>query len=433
METFTNNTLTSQSISTAPTSVVFKPATHPAESFERGSPSGHRKSADKRTAPEKLLQGACNQQYKKCAELLQSSIPKEVDISDIIPQRNGLVHTLLEAYNNHRALVLRPDDVWLAIVTQFSFFVNAHAEELRSLFVAHEGKMELKVTAIGTRYTVDFGSMARQMADLLEINLTDAELRKWATPTFSTTTITDSTIYAIALMATTKKYFDFTFALRCGIPRVTLDGAREDWVVILQRIEKLKEYGFETTAWCHLLRPVLSRFVNAFDDPTGKENIDFWGKIAHIHSGGSGPSYLMGWVTAFCVFDADGKWKGPHLLNLPPSGSPSTEYAKLSGETFAKDHFAPQRGPRGAPYLTLDGVSYPRVETGEIPVGTAEVDVKLDDNGEIFKTLLVAGSMGSAICSSNDKYLSQSGQRDTVRPVPGWWMFIKKEGEGSEE
>jgi len=430
METFLGHPL---SISTAPTSVTFKPAAHLAESFPKKGPSGYRRSADKKTAPEKLLEGACEQQYRKCAELLQSSIPKEVDVSDIVPQRNGLVHTLLEAYNEHRALVLRPDDVWVAIVTQFSFFVNAHAEELRSLFVAHEGKRELKVFALGTRYTVDFGSMARQMADLLEKNLTDAELRKWATPTFSTTTITDSTIYAIALMATTKKYFDFTFALRCGIPRVTLDGAREDWEAILQRIEKLKEYGFEATAWYHLLRPVLSRFVNAFDDPNGKENIDFWGKVAHIHSGGSGPSYLMGWVTAFCVFDADGKWQGPHLLNLPPSGSPSAEYTKLSGEAFAKDHFAPQRDSRRPSYLTLDGVSYPRIETEDIPAGTAEVDVKLDDNGEIFKTLLVAGNMGSAIGSSNDASLSKSGQRDTVRPVPGWWMFIKKEGEGPEE
>lgn len=34
---------------------------------------------------------------------------------DIIPQRNGFVHTVVEAYNQHRALIVRPDDVWLAI------------------------------------------------------------------------------------------------------------------------------------------------------------------------------------------------------------------------------------------------------------------------------------------------------------------------------
>ncbi|KAG2049580.1 hypothetical protein BDR06DRAFT_975080 [Suillus hirtellus] len=39
-----------------------------------------------------------------------------------MPKPNEFVHTVLEAYNNHRALTLRPDDVWTAILIQFSFF-----------------------------------------------------------------------------------------------------------------------------------------------------------------------------------------------------------------------------------------------------------------------------------------------------------------------
>jgi hypothetical protein len=53
----------------------------------------------------------------------------------------------------------------------------------------------------------------------------------------------------------------------CGIPRVTLEGEKKDWENILTRLEKLKEYGDETTAWYHLLVPVISRFVGAFDNP----------------------------------------------------------------------------------------------------------------------------------------------------------------------
>jgi hypothetical protein len=33
---------------------------------------------------------------------------------------NGLVATMLDAYNGHVPLVLRPDDVWIAIMTAFS-------------------------------------------------------------------------------------------------------------------------------------------------------------------------------------------------------------------------------------------------------------------------------------------------------------------------
>lgn len=41
--------------------------------------------------------------------------------------------------------------------------VNAHAEELRSHFVQHEGKKTVVVYAIGNRYTVDFGKLAHQL------------------------------------------------------------------------------------------------------------------------------------------------------------------------------------------------------------------------------------------------------------------------------
>lgn len=49
--------------------------------------------------------------------------------------------------------------------------VNAHAEELRDRFVAHEGKKKLVVYASGSRYTVDFGELANQMTDLIDQNV----------------------------------------------------------------------------------------------------------------------------------------------------------------------------------------------------------------------------------------------------------------------
>ena len=97
------------------------------------------------------------------------------------------------------------------------------------------------------------------------------------------------------------------------------------------RLEKLKEYGDETTAWYQLLLPVISRFVRAFDDPHADENIQFWQKVCpltsviifhyishylhchkvvHYEGGGSGPTWIAGWINAFCVFDEKGKWMG---------------------------------------------------------------------------------------------------------------------------
>jgi hypothetical protein len=153
------------------------------------------------------------------------------------------------------------------------------------------------------------------MADLIEKNVVDPALRAWALPTFTTTTPNDVTVSAVLLMATLRAYFSHNYhVLRCGIPCVTLEGERADWVDILGRLEKLKEYGVETIAWYHLLHPVIARFVASFDTPESEENIDFWGKVAHFKAGDSGPSYYSGWINAFNVFSPKGEWLG-HTLD----------------------------------------------------------------------------------------------------------------------
>ncbi|KAF8209136.1 hypothetical protein K438DRAFT_1573226 [Mycena galopus ATCC 62051] len=346
-------------------------------------------------------------------------------IPNIIPNKNGFVATLLEAYTQDRALVIRPDDVWLAILCQFNFFVNARAELLRANFVAHEGREELEIVVGGaTRYTVDFGHIARQFSGLIEKNVVDPALRAWATPDFTTTTVNDTTVSAVMLMATLRKYFDFTIRLMgCGIPRVTLEGEKADWVNILGRLEKLKEYGLETTAWYHLLRPVITRFVGAFDDPTNPANVEFWQRVAHYTPGGSGRGDdYTGWITAFTVFNKEGRWMGNPLNAVralsetepDPSLTAAQFWAKYGGKYIQKD-------------LVLDGAPFHRLHRGAIPPGYGEVDVLLIDNGERFECAMVAGSIGMRVFSSGDRSLSPNGADDTVQPMVGWWLFVKDE------
>jgi hypothetical protein len=100
-----------------------------------------------------------------------------------------------------------------------------------------------------------------------------------------------------------------------------------------------------------MLRPLLTRFVRAFD---GEPDIDFWSEFVIIILKDQDP----GWITAFCVWSSNGKWRGP------PLSQPSTM--------------------KMVPELVLDDVSYPDIEKSHVPVGFCEVDVKLDDNGQIF-------------------------------------------------
>jgi len=60
----------------------------------------------------------------KMSELLQSSFSSnaaEFESANIVPNSNGFVNSLAAAYNQHHDLVIRPDDVWIAILSQFNF------------------------------------------------------------------------------------------------------------------------------------------------------------------------------------------------------------------------------------------------------------------------------------------------------------------------
>ncbi|KAL4063612.1 hypothetical protein V8B97DRAFT_2106052 [Scleroderma yunnanense] len=341
-----------------------------------------------------LLRAVAWKQSQICDELLHSSLPPSSDaVRNIIPQSNGFVHTVVEAYNRHRALIIRPDDVWLAILTQFSFFVNGNAEALRSVFVAHKGKKELVIVSLkDNRYTMDPGGMASQMTKLMQEHIIDKSLREWILPSFSTTTTTDNATSAIVMMGTMKEYFSYKFGLLCGIPRVTLEGEKRDWEDIVHRLERLKKYGVQTIAWYHLLRPILSHFISAYDDPTSLKNLDFWNKVAPFTGGGSGPRYLSGWIIAFCVFNEQGRWQGnsfdEHAENVK-------DPLCLSGPQFASTYLC----PGNTSYLALDGFPYPTIDSNDVPCGYTHVDVKLDDNGQLFDTMFVAGLIGSCISS----------------------------------
>jgi Domain of unknown function (DUF4419) len=72
--------------------------------------------------------------------LLAHQLGTSRDTESIYQRSSGLIHTLEAAYSNHRHLVLRPDDVWHTVLTQFSIYVNQNSESLRDSFVSHQGE-----------------------------------------------------------------------------------------------------------------------------------------------------------------------------------------------------------------------------------------------------------------------------------------------------
>ncbi|KAF9120742.1 hypothetical protein BG015_006010, partial [Linnemannia schmuckeri] len=209
--------------------------------------------------PYAIIEGDRALQTKK-GKVIRCSFPlpsKESSAKDVLisaRRNNGFVDAALEAYNEHHHLVIRPDDVWIAILSQFNFFVNGNAEKLRHLFVAHEGQKQLSIETSGPLRSWDFGNLAIQMGELLQQHVLDPELHEWIMPEFTTTTTDDRIIGSVIMMSALKKYFKCCFFTMCGLPAVTLLGEKGDWEKLLVRIEKLTEYGEETTQWRDLLK-----------------------------------------------------------------------------------------------------------------------------------------------------------------------------------
>lgn len=339
---------------------------------------------------EDFLEDVCETEYYRCKQVLQSSISRLSDASQthISPSPNGFVRAVWHAYSNHHNLILRPEDVWFSILVQLSFYIQAHAEELRTHFVKHEGQKHLKVIEVGTIDSVDVGQLAVQLSGLIQQNVVDPELRDWIMPSFSTTTTTDEIVAAVIMMGTMQKYFSYEMEMTCGIPSVTLLGEKDDWEQLQGRIDKISTLGEEPTHFASLLKPVLEKFVASFDDSPSPDVADFWNQCVHFESMGSGPEYLSGWVTAFCFWNADGK-----SLYRP------------QGLEWAEN-------------------TYSRIDTSDIPIGCVSVPVKVNDNGCELKTSMVAGMVGiEAKSGANTKVFDGEPVKDSIQPFSGWWMF----------
>lgn len=176
--------------------------------------------------------------------IIQSSFGDLDHASMLVPYGNGLVNGIIRAFQQDLHLVLRPDDIWLSILTQFSMFVNANAEQLRAHFVSHQGQKSLMIDVspypVGN---VNMGKFAQEMTHLIEKNVVDPDLKDWIIPDFTTTTDEDRSVASIVMMGTLQKYFDYILRGGCGFPSVTLLGEKADWEKILYRIRKLSQYG----------------------------------------------------------------------------------------------------------------------------------------------------------------------------------------------
>ncbi|KAL6832050.1 hypothetical protein V8C40DRAFT_237738 [Trichoderma camerunense] len=324
---------------------------------------------------------------------------------------NGFVNGVIRAFNQDLHLVIRPDDVWQAILLQFSLFVNGNAESLRKMFVTHEGKRVVTVEFTPDPISgLDFGKVAQTFASTIQEKVIDAELREWMIPDFSTTTEHDKAVAAFGMMGAMKEYFKYQLIAGCGLPSVTLLGSRSDWEKLGNRIHKLHKYGEECSRWAGLLQPIIRYMLKTFDESDSQEVKDFWLRVAYEagrEGSGSGICTLSGWITAFAYFRDDGRvtwdYKEEEISQM---------YEEKSTRSPACSPDEDRNEDRKR--LVLDGVSYPLIRLNALPRAIVLLPmtiIDLEANVKIFATA-ISGIIGMSI--------SENGT--TAQPVSAWWV-----------
>ncbi|CAI4216869.1 unnamed protein product [Parascedosporium putredinis] len=282
-------------------------------------------------------------------EVLLSSLEFE-DITEktgLQPSADSFLRGALQAWGQHLHLVIRPEEVWFTILVQMNFYMNTHAEEIRDLFVDHEGKEKISVEDY-TWYLV----LERFQYEIQDRVKTDW-LLEWIQPNFTTTTESDRMTANVLMMGLMKAYFDYEGSIICGLPSVTLLGEKSDWEALYDKLDRLSEFGAEPTEYQARLRPILSRTLEQHRGRRG-------GWIC-----GDPPYFLNGWLTGFWYWDA-------------------------SGREFARNDYG---------VATYDGVTYARVSIERLPVGYAQAEFTMLDFREVekFQAMVLAGTLGKRI------------------------------------
>jgi Domain of unknown function (DUF4419) len=200
----------------------------------------------------------------------------------------------------HHPLCLSPEAIWLMIIQGVAHHINVHAEELRSKFVASQGKVRIEVR----RDDFVKGSPENpwsEVFDQFESQIRDHVGPKidWFLPAFSTTGRVERAAAGVVLFDAIPSYFEsFDYSL-CGIPAITLEGTPEDWSNLTKRAQGFREFGLGH--WIDVLSPILDQFARASN---GDVDQRFWQSVYKFIST-SGGGVVNGWIAAFFPYRQD--------------------------------------------------------------------------------------------------------------------------------
>ena len=300
----------------------------------------------------------------------------------------GLSAAILEAYSYHHDLVLRPDNFWQAILTQFGFYMLGNAEELRDRIVDFQGKTKLVVGGGRDIFTTDFGACAEDFVDEISKNIRDPSIAEWLLPSFTTTSPSDRIAASVSVMSAMQKYFSYEVVCGCGIPNVTLLGEVADWEVLRSKIDRLLEFEVSGNnymeTWHAWLAYVCDKLV---ESASGSPDMHFWETIIKHEPNGSCEGHFTGWMSSFNVFTHKGEWQGDNF-EFPEDEGYSYDTEDSDDEQVKHDSDSDDEQEKQW---------FPIINPDDICKGICFVPVKVIDGQKEYDCTMFAGHLRSEI------------------------------------
>jgi hypothetical protein len=325
--------------------------------------------------PEITVRAALERTVRSAVIVCRSGDDKVAEGGDFHP----LIAAAALAYKQHFRLVLSPDVIWITILQGVAQHIANHSESLRSRLVSHQTKIELVVdTSLGRLPETDgqMLSVTKQFVELIGKHV-PPDKQFLLSGEFSTTTDVERITSSIVIMDSFQPYFDYVFAVICGIPSVTLEGTSDDWELLAAKVQSLHESDLDLSWWTRHLLPLCSQFIRA-----SKGDVDrgHWNNLCKLTER-YGVDDLNGWLLKFIPYVRHDKNETPHhrnpVLELSEFPVDTERMGKITGCTSNMLPTGLSFVPVACKNLETGKVDYYRFVAGFVGVRQSRDDLSL--------------------------------------------------------
>ena len=223
------------------------------------------------------------------------------DQPDIFYHKNMMKYLSI-AWHKHTPVVVTPDMIWFTILNRISEAVRENPSKYRHHFT---NKLEKQTITIPTDNFTDFISqLVVELDKLVPMNV------NLMTPKFTTSTNGSRICFKAAFCDAVSPFYDY-FMYLCEIPKIILQGTKEDWLHIKSNLQEMSLLDEDHLK--NYFAIVTEKINGILDTLDGADNTQFWKDFFRLERCGSGHQQeFHGWVSKLCNFEA-----GAMTNNIP--------------------------------------------------------------------------------------------------------------------